>query len=695
MKRNLLITSALASLALVACGETRTENTSKSPKDGETLLVTTVQPEAALGSFGISTEHIDESVAPGEDFNRHVNGKWLDSFEIPADKRRYGMFTVLSDQAEKDVKKIISDMAEEGKSEPEGSVKRRIGDFYNAYMNQEAIDATSDANILTMMQRIKAISSREDLAAAFGETGISAPFGGWVDIDSKQVDRYIFYVTQAGLGMPDRDYYLKPEDKYVEFREKYVAFLADMLTRAGYEDADAKAVDVMALETELAEIHWERAKRRNRDITYNLHTRVELETLAGGFPIGTTLDELGLGEQDAFVIRETDALEGSFKLANEYGLDAWKAYLAAHFMMDNASVLHSDIDAARFEFFGKTLSGQPEQRERWKRAVRAVEGTLGEAVGEVYVERHFPPRAKTEMDKLVENLRTAYGERIDGLSWMGDETKVQARDKLAKFKPKIGYPESFETYDGLEVTDSAYANAMSANDWQWQDMISKLGGPIDRDEWFMNPQTVNAYYSPNRNEIVFPAAILQPPFFDMNADPAVNYGAIGAVIGHEMGHGFDDQGSKSDGDGVLRNWWTEDDLAAFQERTAGLVAQYNEFSPIEGEHVNGELTLGENIGDLGGLTVAYHAYKLSLKGEEAPVIDGYTGDQRFFLSWAQVWRSLYREEATRQQLLSDPHSPPQYRINGVVRNMDAWYDAFDVKETDALYLPPEERIGIW
>ena len=433
------------------------------------------------------------------------------------------------------------------------------------------------------------------------------------------------------------------------------------------------------------------------------------------------LSELGLDEQSHFVVRQLEptaeeieenglnedqlkelgpGVVDLFKVAETYDLDTWKAYLKAHFISSQADVLPKEIDDARFAFYGKTLSGQPEQRERWKRAVDATEGAVGEAVGKVYVERHFKPESKEAMEDLVGNLRKAMALNLDDLEWMGADTKIEARDKLAKFTPKIGYPENFETYDTLSVSaDDAFGNQLAAAEWGWEDMISQLGQPIDKDEWFMFPQTVNAYYSPNRNEIVFPAAILQPPFFDVHADPAVNYGAIGAVIGHEIGHGFDDQGSKSDGDGELRNWWTDEDKAAFKERTEALVKQYNAFCPIQSDEeevcVNGALTLGENIGDLGGLSMAYRAYKLSLNGEEAPIIDGLTGDQRFFLAWAQVWQGLYREEALRQRLRTDPHSPAAYRINGIVRNMDAWYEAFGVTEEDALYLPPEKRISIW
>ena len=484
----------------------------------------------------------------------------------------------------------------------------------------------------------------------------------------------------------------------------------------------------MALETEIAKAHWDRTVGRNRNLTYNKLSKDELLALGGDFPLAVLLDQIGIGDQESFVVRQVtpDADEiaelglteeqvekisgggiaGILGVMNTASIEDWQAYLTAHLLSDFASVLPKAIDDASFEFYAKQLRGQEEQRPRWKRAVQAVEGSLGEAVGKVYAERYFPTENKAAMDDLVANLRLAMADNLNEIDWMGDETKVQARDKLSKFTPKIGYTEKFETYDGLNVGDSAFENSIAANTWAFEDMISQLGQPIDKTEWFMLPQTVNAYYSPNRNEIVFPAAILQPPFFNLDADPAVNYGAIGGVIGHEIGHGFDDQGSKSDGDGVLRDWWTPDDKAAFVARTDALVGQYDGFCPLDdGETcVNGRLGLGENTGDLGGLSMAYKAYKMSLDtngdgeisaDEEAPVLGGYTGDQRFFMAWAQAWRNKYREEALRQQLIRGPHSPPYYRVNGIVRNFDEWYEAFNVGPDHELYLPPEERIRIW
>ena len=715
MKHLLLAASSLALLTAAGCSPAEKPAGTTQEAASETPVVA-----PTFGTFGINLENMGPEAVAGNDFNRFVNGHWMDTFEIPSDKSRYGVFNMLADEAEIQVRTIIEETA--ANAPAPDTLEGKIAAYYNAYMDTAAIEAAGLAPVQPYLDRIKSIETREDLADIFAATGFNSPFGGYVDIDSKDTSAYIFYLTQAGLGLPDRSYYLEDTTKNLEIREQYLSYLSQMLTFAGYENPEAAAQNAFDLEVEIAEAHWDRALGRNRNLTYNKLTRDELIQLGGDFPVASALEAFGLADQKEFVVRQLTptpeeieengltpelleklgpGLEGLFDIAANAGLDAWKAYLTAHFISSHASVLNSEIDNANFDFYGKTLRGQPEQRPRWKRAVSATEGALGEAVGKVYVEQHFKPESKSAMEDLVSNLRKAMKVNLEKLVWMGDDTKVEAYDKLAKFTPKIGYPESFETYDSLVVTpDSAFANAMASSDWQYKDMISQLGQPIDRTEWFMTPQTVNAYYSPNRNEIVFPAAILQPPFFDINADPAVNYGGIGAVIGHEMGHGFDDQGAKSDGDGVLRDWWTAEDKEKFEKLTSALVEQYNAFCPIDNGPedkvcVNGRLTLGENIGDLGGLSMAYAAYKLSLDGKEAPVIDGYTGDQRFFMSWAQVWQAMYREEAQRQQLATDPHSPPVYRINGIVRNMDAWYDAFGVTPEDALYLPPEERISIW
>ncbi|MEL6860925.1 MAG: M13 family metallopeptidase [Pseudomonadota bacterium] len=716
-----------AAIVLSACGAQEANQTVSSTD--ETVKDTRVAETTSRddwGEFGLDLYSRDTSVHPGDDFFRHVNGTWYDEFEMPADRTRYGSFTLLREKSEQRVKFIIDDLAE-AKPDP-ATLEGKVAAYYNAFVDTDAIEAAGLAPAQPYLDRIQAIESAEDLARIFAANGFSSPIGGWVDVDSKDTENYIFYMTQSGLGLPDRDTYLTDDGKNVETREGYLAYLTFLLEQAGYADPADAAARVLALETEIAKAHWDRTVGRNRNLTYNKMTKDELLALGGDFPLELMLTEVGLGDQESFVVRQVtpDAEEiealglteeqvekvsgggiaGIFDVISAGELDDWKAYLTVHFLSDHSSVLPKAIDEATFEFYAKQLRGQEEQRPRWKRGVSAVEGALGEAVGKVYAERYFPAENKAAMDELVANLRLAMADNLDEIEWMGEETKDQARDKLAKFTPKIGYTEKFETYDGLSVGDSAFENMMASNAWAFEDMLSQLGQPIDKTEWFMLPQTVNAYYSPNRNEIVFPAAILQPPFFNLEADPAINYGAIGGVIGHEIGHGFDDQGSKSDGDGVLRDWWTPEDKAAFVALTDALVGQYNGFCPLDdGETcVNGRLGLGENTGDLGGLSMAYKAYQMSLDtngdgeisaDEEAPVLDGLTGDQRFFMAWAQAWRNKYREEALRQQLIRGPHSPPYYRANGIVRNFDEWYEAFDVGPEHALYLPPEERIRIW
>ncbi|RIJ27464.1 M13 family metallopeptidase [Henriciella algicola] len=725
-----LMSGVAAAALLGAC--TTTDQTADAPtppssseaSSASQRVVETTSPDY-WGSWGIDTGLMDSEVRPGDNFFMHVSGDWFDEFELPADKTRYGAFDLLREKSEQQTRFIIEDLAAE--EPPIDTAEGKVAAFYNAYMATDAIEAAGMAPAQPYLDQIAAIDSREALASVFMSPGFSSPINGFVWVDDKNPDDYIFQMSMGGLGLPDREYYLKDDEKSVEIRAKYEELLTFLLGKAGYEDAAAKAADVLALETELAQADWDRAVSRNPEITYNKVTRDELIAIAGDFPLAAALEQLGVSGEEEFLVTEipptaeeiasaglsqedVNKLGGgmpvAFELANTADLDTWKAYLAAHMLSNFSSVLPSDIDDANFAFYGTALSGQPEQRPRWKRAVSAVSGTLGEAIGEVYVDRHFPAENKERMDELVANLRTAMHANLEDLEWMGEETRERAREKLDKFNPKIGYPVEFEGYETLEITDNAFQNSVNSAVWQMEDNLSRLNEQPDRNEWFMTPQTVNAYYNPGYNEIVFPAAILQPPFFNISADPAVNYGAIGGVIGHEMGHGFDDQGSKYNGDGVLANWWTESDRSAFDELTTALVAQYNQYCPLgEGDPcVNGRLTLGENIGDLGGLSLAYRAYQISLdangdgvvsEDERARVIDGYTGDQRFFMAWAQVWRAKYRDEAKRNQLLTDPHSPPEYRVNGIVRNFDEWYEAFDVAETDALYLPPEERIRIW
>ncbi|MCE2873343.1 MAG: M13 family metallopeptidase, partial [Xanthomonadales bacterium] len=531
------------------------------------------------------------------------------------------------------------------------------------------------------------------------DVSVTAPIVGRVSIDQKNPDRHVVVLSHAGLGLPEREFYLRDDAQFREIRDQYRAHLARLLELGGIgraAEAAGAAGRILALETEIAKLHWPAAKRRERELTYNPRSRAQLLEMTQGFPLTEALASAGFGKVQEFVVREADAMAPLAALFRQTPVATWREYMAYHYLRSNASVLPQAVDDEVFAFYGKQLNGQPEQRPRWKRGVDAVDDALGEAVGQVYVERHFSPESKAQMSALVENLRKAYAQRIRALPWMTDETKKVALEKLAAFRPKIGYPDRWRDYSALEVSASdSFGNAQRAELFEWQRSIAKLDKPTDRDEWGMTPQTVNAYYSPVFNEIVFPAAILQPPFFDPAADPAVNYGAIGGVIGHEMGHGFDDQGSKSDARGVLRTWWNERDETAFKQLGDRLAEQYSQFEPLPGLRLNGRLSLGENIGDLGGLSVAFEAYRLSLGGRSAAVVDGMTGDQRFFHGWAQVWRTLFREQRLRNQIMTGPHSPAEFRVNGVVRNLDAWYEAFGVKPGDKLYLPPEKRVRIW
>ncbi len=687
-----------AALAIAGCGgekaadEATDENAASAKAVSEADAGEATGPE--LGTWGVDTAFVDDSVKPGDDFYRHVSGKWLDTFEIPDEFSSYGSFTVLFERSEERVRKIIEDAAAGGA--PAGSAEQKIGDYFASFVDVDAINEKGLTPLADDLAYINGLETIEDVAAAMVRPDLSANslFGAFVGVDAKQPDRYIVYMGQAGLGMPNRNYYL--DEKFADKSAKYKDYIAEILTLAEIEDAAGKAEAIHALETSIAQVHWEPAKRRNRDLTYNLKTKDELKAFAPAAPWDAMLEAAGLSGETEFVLREDDAIQNLATILAETPVETWRAYLTFHLLRSNSAILPTPFDDANFAFYGTELRGTPKQRERWKRGVAAVNGALGEAVGKVYVDKHFPASSKTQMEELVANLRRAMDERLDTLPWMGEETKVQAHEKLEKFTPKIGYPDKWEDYAGLDVVrGDAYANSKASDLWEWRDDISKLGGPIDKTEWGMNPQRVNAYYSSTRNEIVFPAAILQAPFFDPEADAAVNYGGIGAVIGHEIGHGFDDQGRKSDGDGRLRDWWTGEDAAEFQKLADALGGQYGGYEPVEGFKVNPELTMGENIGDIGGLAMAYYAYKLSLNGEEAPVIDGYTGDQRFFMAWAQVWKRIVRDEALKNQIATDPHSPAQYRVNGVVRNMDAWYEAFNVEEGDALYLAPEDRVQIW
>ena len=678
----LLAPSIIAlTISLTSCNSTSSLNESNTPE---------------LGSYGIETENMDLSVKPGDNFFKYVNGTWLANTEIPADKSTYGGFSILADRSEERVRKIIEEASSVNAAI--GSDEQKIGDFFAAFMDTDAIEKAGLLPVLADLETIKSVSNHEGIARLMSEPslGLRSVVSPFIGVDLKDVTNYIVYLTQSGLGMPNRAYYLDEDEKSLEVREAYKIYLTSLLEMVAEENITDRIEALMEFETKIANYHWTPTERRDRTKTYNKRSLEELKALSPGLPWDAMLDQAGLQGQVSFVVREIDAIEGTSEVFKETSLDTLKDYLLVNYLGGKSSYLPKSIDDASFEFYGKSLRGTEVQRERWKRGVSQIDSFMGEMVGKVYVEKYFPQKSKDEMDKLIENLRAAFKNGIDNLDWMDDKTKVEAQDKLAKFNPKIGYPDKWTDYTDLSVDRSDLIGTVkSAYAWSWNNEIQKLGGPIDKDEWGMNPQTVNAYYRPDLNEIVFPAGILQAPFFDVAADPAVNYGGIGAVIGHEMGHGFDDQGRKTDGDGEQRDWWTEKDGEAFEARSLALIKQYNEFEPLPGEFINGKFTLGENIGDLTGLTMGYAAYKNSLNGEEAPVIDGMTGDQRFFLSYGQIWQRKFRDEALRNRLKTDSHSPGEYRANGIVRNFDKWYEAFDVQPGDALYLAPEERVKIW
>jgi len=648
----------------------------------------------SIGTWGFDTAGMDTSVKPGDDFFEYVGGTWIKNTEIPADKTSYGSFVMLHDKAEADVKATVEENAK--LTHEPGSAGQKVGDFYNAFLNTDLIEQKGLDPAKADLDAIAAAATHEDVAKIMATPGMpGGPVAITPGVDSKNPGIYTVDIYQSGLGLPERDYYLRDDQQFKDIRTAYQAHIAKMLMLVGYADADKHAADIMALETAMAQDSWEMAKRRDPVAMYNPKSRDELIAFAPDFPWAESFDVLGIPSFNRFVANEADAIQKLTKIYKATPVETWKAYLTFNYLSAYAGVLPKVYDDEAF-VFASILSGQKEQRPRWKRAISAVNGSLGEVVGQLYVAKYFPPEAKAEMLKLVENLRAAYKVRIESLAWMSDATKQEALKKLAAFRPKIGYPDKWRDYSALDVkVDDALGNAKRSAVYEWNRYATRLDQPVDKDEWFMSPQTVNAYYNPSFNEIVFPAAILQAPFFDLAADAAINYGGIGGVIGHEMGHGFDDQGSKTDADGVLRNWWTPEDEAKFKERTMALGAQYGAFEPLPEIKVNGDLTMGENIGDLGGVEVSLEAYKLSLNGAEAPVIDGFTGIQRFFLGWGQVWRSKYVDEALRNQVLSDPHSPARYRVNGVVPNVDDWYAAFSVPADAKMFISPEKRVKIW
>jgi putative endopeptidase len=677
--------SAAALVALAACGQQQSEQ----------AAATDEAPAAPVS--GISTEYMDKSVRPGDDFFMFMNGAWIAETEIPADKASYGGFGILRDESTENVKAIIDESATGDFAK--GTDEQKVGDLYKSYLDMETRNSKGVSPLQPELDRIAAISNYDDLAVYFGgalRRNLDAPFGVTQFSDLRKPTHYGVYAFQSGLGLPDREFYFNEDDKSVEIRTEYVAHIEKMFDLVGLDDGGSAAQTIMTLETRLAGENMLKEDTRNWDVNYNKVALEDLSEIMPNFNWDLYLAETKTDDIDGVIVIMTDYMKALDGIIVDTDLATWKTYLKWVALNNTASRLSAKLDKQNFAFYGTTLSGTEEQEPMWRRATTAVNGSLGEVVGKVYVDRHFPPEAKERMLELVGNLVKAYEKSITELEWMTDETKAQALDKLSKFTPKVGYPDVWRDYSALEIeADDYFGNVERAALANFERDAGRRGGEVDRSEWGMTPQTVNAYYSPPLNEIVFPAAILQPPFFNLEADDAVNYGAIGAVIGHEIGHGFDDSGSRFDGDGVLRNWWTDEDRAEFENRTDKLVEQYSAFAPFDDLNVNGEYTLGENIGDLGGITIGLLAYNMSLNSEEAPIIDGFTGEQRVFLGYAQVWRNKYRDDALRNLIQTNPHSPSMYRSNGAVRNVPEWYEAFEVQEGDALYLPPEERVKIW
>ena len=655
---------------------------------------------------GIDLTHLDPDVRPQDDLFGHLNGRWLAGYAMPADRATDGAFRALYDQAEEHVRDIITEAA--AANAEVGTDEQRVGHLYASFLDEQALEARGLKPLREELATIDAAQGPDALAGVIGRlqrTGVGGPVGLYIDTDSKNSSRYLVHLYQSGLGLPDESYYR--DDQHAAILGAYPRHIATMfaLVFGGTADEYAeRAGRIVALETKLAAAHWDVVRRRDADLNYNLRTFAELTEQSQGFDWGSWVAALGVPEGSVaeLVVRQPDYLISFAGLWSSADFADWQDWARWRLIHARAGVLTGALVEADFDFYGRTLSGTEQIRERWKRAVSLVESLMGDAVGRLYVQRHFPPEAKARMDVLVENLREAYRVSIADLEWMTPETRRRALAKLDKFTPKIGYPKNWRDYSDLVIhRDDLYGNVIRGTELEFDREVAKLGGPVDRDEWFMTPQTVNAYYNPGMNEIVFPAAILQPPFFDAEADDAANYGGIGAVIGHEIGHGFDDQGAKYDGDGNLVDWWTDADRAEFTTRTTKLIEQYDAFVPRdlecrdEAPHVNGAFTVGENIGDLGGLSIALLAYRLSLGGQEPPVIEGMTGVQRVLLGWTQVWRTKSRDAEAIRRLATDPHSPPEFRCNGVVRNIDAFYEAFDVGPDDALYLEPQQRVRIW
>ncbi len=657
------------------------------------------EPAAKVLASGIDRSGFDAEVRPQDNLFLYVNGGWIARTEIPADKSNWGSFNILREESNRHQREIIERLAAE-KDLPAGSEKKKIADLYASLMDEALANQLGAKPVQSELDLIGKISSPANLVAALAEletSGTVGPMVASIGVDSHNSLEYAVFLRQSGLGLPNRNYYLQEGAKFDEIRARYPRYIETLFKLAGLTDAQRRAEQVVALEMKLATAQWSPEDSRDATKTDNNVPVAELKRLAGEIDWTGYLAHLGMeGRINRLYVAQPTYIEKLGGLLKDVPLDDWKDYLRFRVLNDAAPWLSDDFVEAHFEFYGRLIDGTEAQEPRWQRAVKAVNAALGEAVGKVYVEHHFSPVAKQRMDELVKNVLAAFETSLVGLEWMSAETKVKAEEKRRRLNTKIGYPDEWKDYSALEIRrDQPYGNLTRAAEWEYQRRLARLGEPVDRGEWLMTPQTVNAYHYPRMNDIVFPAAILQPPFFNPDADDAVNYGGIGAVIGHETGHAFDDQGRKTDSNGNLQDWWTAEDAAAFQVKAKALVEQYNAFQPLPDLNVNGQLTLGENIGDLTGLFIAYKAYRMSLGGKEAPVIDGLTGDQRFFMGYAQIWRAKYRDEAIRKQVLTDPHAPVQFRVNGPLKNFGPFYEAFNVKPGDGMYLPEAERIQIW
>jgi endothelin-converting enzyme/putative endopeptidase len=654
-----------------------------------------MQGKPRFAPWGVDLTAMDSGVKPGDDFFDYVNGAWAKRTEIAPDRTFVGIDSVLNDQIDKDVRAIVEDTA---KNPAEyGQIGQQVGDFYASWMDEAGIAAKGAAPLKPYLDRIAAVKDKGDLVDLFATVGYESPVGISIFPDLANPTQYAAYASQGGLGMPNRDYYLLQGAKYDAYRAAYRAYVTRIQELAGIPDAAAKADKIIALETEIARLHWTPEQSREVEKIYNPMDRAKLNAFAPQFQWDRALAKSGLGDAKTIVVTETTAVQGIGKLLDSVPLSTWKDYLAYHFVSDHAPYLPKAFDDASFDFFSKTLRDVPNQRDRWKRGVSLVNGALGEAVGQIYVQRHYPPESDRQMGELIANIRAALQEKIETNNWMDAATKKEALAKLAAFDPRTGHPAKYIDYSSLKVDRAdLLGNVIRSGQFDWDLLLTRMKKPVDRSLWGMTPQTNNAYYDPTQNQITFPAAILQPPYFDPNADPASNYGSIGATIGHEIGHGFDDQGRKFDGSGKLRDWWTPETAKKYEAHANMLVKQYDSYEPVPGVHIKGQLTLGENLGDLGGLEVAYAAYhRYVAQHGEPPVIGGLTGDQRFFIAYGYSWETKQREGALRAQLLTNEHSPAKYRVNGVVRNVDAWYKAFDVKPGDKMYLPPEQRVRVW